>query len=38
MKYDCSDFEKIKGDADWKQQDELYRNWFDGSDLRGWWD
>lgn len=35
---DYSDFEKIKGDADWKQQDELYRNWFDGSDLRGWWD
>ena len=35
---DYSDFEKIKGDADWKEQDKLYRNWFDGSDLRGWWD
>ena len=35
---DYSDFDKIKGDAKWKEQDELYKNWFDGSGLRGWWD
>ncbi len=35
---DYSDFDKIKGDTKWKEQDELYKNWFDGSGLRGWWD
>ena len=35
---DYSDFDKIKGDTKWKEQDELYKNWFDGSDLRSWWD
>ena len=35
---DYSDFDKIKGDTKWKEQDELYNNWFDGSGLRGWWD
>ena len=33
-----SDFDKIKGDAKMKEQDDLYNNWFDGSGLRGWWD
>jgi hypothetical protein len=33
-----SDFDKIKGDAKMKEQDNLYNNWFDGSGLRGWWD
>lgn len=35
---DSSNFDKIKGDAKWKEQDKLYNNWFDGSDLRSWWD
>jgi hypothetical protein len=35
---DYSDFDKIKGDAKMKEQDDLYNNWFDGSGLRGWWD
>jgi len=33
-----SDFDKIKGDAKMKEQDDLYNNWFNGSGLRGWWD